>query len=162
MTVRFRKKVRKYRGTGGRGYGGKKKHRGGGSKGGKGWAGARAHKKSFLYNYDRGHLGYKGFQPPKAVVARNVIINLDDLNRLAKKEGKKAFDLGEMGFTKLLAKGTLSSPLTIKVAKASEAAKKKVEAAGGKLEAETITGGEEATEAAEAKETKTAKGAGKE
>jgi large subunit ribosomal protein L15 len=148
MTVRFKKKVRGYRGKRYHGWGGKKKHRGKGSKGGKGWGGSHKGKKTYIYTYAKGHFGYKGFRQPGA--EKDVIINIGMVDIIARKEGKKELDLGAMGYTKLLSAGKLSSPLALKVFKASASAKAKVEAAGGKLEADVITGGEAAEEVKEA------------
>lgn len=121
------------RGQGGAGYGGKKKHRGKGSRGGKGWAGSTKHRRSYVYKYAPEHLGYKGFRPPAAVITEDVIINLEDLERLAAKTGKTELDLTALGYTKLLGRGRLSRPLTIRIASASASAKAAVEKAGGKM-----------------------------
>jgi len=127
---RFKKRIRAYRGQRA-GYGAKKKHRGKGSRGGKGWAGSTKHRRSYVYKYATDHFGYKGFRPP-AAAARDVIINLNDVEKLAAKLGND-LDLTSMKYTKLLGRGKLSRPVTIKIASASEGAKAAVEAAGGKL-----------------------------
>ena len=121
------------RGQGGAGYGGKKRHRGKGSQGGKGWAGSTKHKRSYVYKYAPKHFGYKGFRPPSAVLTEAVILNLDDVEKIAAKSGKKEIDLTTLGYTKLLGRGKLAKALTIKIASASASAKSAVEAAGGKL-----------------------------
>lgn len=69
------------------------------------------------------------------------IVNLSDLNRFddgAEITAKVLLDTGvikkELSGVKLLANGELNKKLTVKVNKASEAAKKAVEAAGGSIE----------------------------
>jgi ribosomal protein L15 len=51
-----------------------------------------------------------------------------------------------MGYTKLLATGKLTRPLTIKIASTSKAAITKIKAAGGQIQTETDTQTEEAEE----------------
>ena len=129
MVVRFRKKVHKMRGYR-RGYGSKKKHRGKGSKGGKGFGGSTKHRRSWVYTKAPDHFGYTGFHPlgkkPKA-------LNVGDLERLAT-DG--TVDLTALGYGKLLSKGAVRAPLTVRVAAATEKAKAKVEKAGGKVVSE--------------------------
>lgn len=97
-------------------------------------------------------LGFEGGQMPlfrrvpkrgfKNVNRREyAIVNLSDLNRFddgAEITAKVLLDAGvikkELSGVKLLANGELNKKLTIKVNKASEAAKKAVEAAGGSIE----------------------------
>lgn len=69
------------------------------------------------------------------------IVNLSDLNRFddgAEITAKVLLDAGvikkELSGVKLLANGELNKKLTVRVNKASEAAKKAVEAAGGSIE----------------------------
>ncbi len=121
----FKKKNRMMRGQGG-GYGGKKKHRGKGSRGGKGWAGSTKHRRSYVYKYAPENFGYKGFRPPAPKAIK--IINLKDVEKLAK---GKDIDLTKLGYTKLLGNGKLSKPLTITIGRVSASAKAAVEAAGG-------------------------------
>jgi large subunit ribosomal protein L15 len=142
---RTEKRIRQMRGQGGAGYGGKKRHRGKGSQGGKGWAGSTKHKRSYVYKYAPYHFGYKGFRPP-AGLPEDFILNLDDVEKIAAKEGKKEIDLTAMGYTKLLGRGKLTRPLAIKIARASAAAKEAVESAGGKLLLEEIAEEKEAAE----------------
>lgn len=129
---RPRRRSRKMRGSWTHGYGEKKRHRGKGTHGGRGFGGLHKHRWSYTVKYAPDHYGYKGFRPP-AVRPADVVINLDDADRLSKKLGKKELNLAEMGYTKLLARGDLSSPLRITIAKASAKAKQAVEEAGGKL-----------------------------
>jgi large subunit ribosomal protein L15 len=120
------------RGSWTHGYGEKKRHRGKGTHGGRGRGGMHKHKWSFTVKYAPEHFGYRGFRPPMTSAPENVI-NLDDAEKLAQKLGKKELNLAELGYTKLLARGDLASPLHITIAKASVRAKQAVEEAGGKL-----------------------------
>lgn len=97
-------------------------------------------------------LGFEGGQMPlfRRVPKRGfknvnrkeyAIVNLSDLNRFddgAEITAKVLLDAGvikkELSGVKLLANGELNKKLTIKVNKASEAAKKAIEAAGGSIE----------------------------
>lgn len=131
--MRFRKKVRRQRGSKLHGWGAKKKHRGKGSKGGHGMAGLLKHKKMWMLANDPDHFGRQGFKVPQRVARANAekAINLRTLDRIS--EGRKEIDLSEMGYGKLLSTGKITKPLTVKVAKFTEEAKRKIEEAGGKI-----------------------------
>jgi large subunit ribosomal protein L15 len=129
MTVRFKKKMRKMRGSHTHGYGSKKKHRGGGSQGGKGFSGMHKHKFSLTVAHKKDFYGYKGFH---ALKKKEKTINVGELKKIAN-EDEKEIDLMKLGYGKLLSKGSLSAPITIKVEKFSKKAKQKVEKAGGKI-----------------------------
>ena len=133
MVVRRQRKIRKKRGSRTCGYGITKKHRGGGSRGGRGNAGMLKHKKSWMIKYDPDHFGKKGFKVP--IKAKNTIsaITLMDIDILARKIGKTEIDVSEFGYGKVLSKGVLTQPLTIKTAKFVDRAKEKIEQAGGKV-----------------------------
>lgn len=65
------------------------------------------------------------------------VINLSQLEKLSGEitpETLKAAGLIHSGLLKILANGSLKKPLTVKAHKFSEAAKKAIEAAGGKIE----------------------------
>ncbi len=126
MPPKFRKKMTRQHGRRSHGWGGKKKHRGKGSRGGKGYGGSTKHKRSYIYSYEPDHFGYRGFHSLKK---KEKAINVGDLEKF----GKAEIDLGEYGYGKLLSKGAVSLPLTIKVRKYSQRAKEKIEAAGGKI-----------------------------
>lgn len=133
MPARFRKKVRKQRGRRWHGWGSKKKHRGSGSRGGKGRAGLFAQKKSYVLIHEPERYGKKGFKPPARMKQVRAVkaINLKEIEALAEKKGLKEIDVSEFGFRKVLAGGTLRSPLTIKADIITERAKLKIERAGG-------------------------------
>lgn len=114
---------------------GKKAGRGAGLKGGRGRAGANKHR--FLQLQVLGgkhpHLaarpwGRKGFNPHSRTPV-DVTINVGDLARLQAKD----LDLSEAGYTKLLGSGTPPEGVTVTIAKATEGAVAKIEAAGGKV-----------------------------
>ncbi len=123
-----KRKVQKMRGKRTHGYGSKKKHRGGGSHGGRGYGGSHKHKYSLITTKEPNHFGYKGFHSLKKKLR---IINLDQLEKIA--EGKKEINLTELGYDKLLGRGSISTPLKIKVKFCSSSAKEKLEQAGGKI-----------------------------
>lgn len=127
MTVRFKKKVRKWRGRTSHGGGHKKKRRGGGSQGGRGYGGSHKHKFSYVTSKEPEHYGYKGFHSKKK---RDKTININDI---AKMKGDN-IDLVRMGYDKLLGKGKINRAVVVRVSKASAQAKEKIEKAGGRVE----------------------------
>ncbi|MEM5804375.1 MAG: uL15m family ribosomal protein [Candidatus Aenigmatarchaeota archaeon] len=130
MTARFRTKMSRHRGSKWHGHGGKKKNRGGGSRGGRGMSGMFKHKKSWavLHGYE---YGKRGFVNPRAAASR--AINVEQIDELCRKSGKKEIDIAALGFDKVLAGGKMTQAITVKAASATERAKEKIEAAGGKL-----------------------------
>jgi large subunit ribosomal protein L15 len=134
MPAKFRRKITRQRGQRSHGWGEKKKHRGKGSRGGKGWGGSTKHKRSYVYTYEPDHFGYRGFHSLKK---KGKSINVGELEGLLAK-GKTEIDLSELGYTKLLSKGNVSSSIVVKVTKSSPKAKEKIEKAGGKIIAEKV------------------------
>lgn len=134
MPARFRKKVRRQRGSHTHGWGAKKKHRGGGSRGGRGMAGLRGIKKSRMLVYMPEHFEKRGFKVPLAVKRAKAMrgINLKDLDILAEKKGLEEIDVRDFGFQKVLGTGKLSRKLVVKAEKITEKAIAKIEAMGGK------------------------------
>ena len=110
---------------------GKKAGRGAGKRGGRGIAGLNKHKGMTRLKYMPGHWGMHGFNRHPGLRVVNSSINLGQVAELA--EGD-SIDLSEMGFDKLLGRGTIDRALTIKVAEASAKAIQKVAAAGGSIE----------------------------
>jgi large subunit ribosomal protein L15 len=132
MVVRRAGKRKKRRGH--RTYhGSHKKWRGGGSRGGRGKAGMHKHKWSFTVKYDKEHFGKRGFKRPRVTIRKPKGINIKDIEAIAKKEGKKEIDVIQLGYDKVLGKGKLTQPLTIKAKYFSKLAIKKIEQAGGKV-----------------------------
>ena len=132
MVIRRKKKVRKQRGSWTHGWGGKKKHRGSGSRGGVGKAGRKKFKKSWVIKHKPKYFGKRGFKIPVGSKKGVVAINLRDVDLLAKNLNKTEINLCELGFDKVLSTGNLTQPLTIKAKKFVERAKQKIEQSGGK------------------------------
>ncbi len=127
---------------------GKKAGRGAGKRGGRGNAGLLKHKFNWMVKYDPDHFGRKGFNRDPSLIHDNVIINVGDLQSnlthflesgIATREGKNiVMDLTKTDVTKLLGAGSIKTPMTIKVSKATDRAREKVEKVGGKLELDKI------------------------
>ena len=141
----MRKRTEKYRG--GRTHGrGKKGGRGAGLRGGKGNAGLHKHKHTYMVKYDPYHFGRHGFKRHPSLKKEKGTLNVgiiqSDMQKfmeygLAKKEGDTlVLDLLKSRYTKLLGGGNIKMSVTIRVHEATAKARQKVEAAGGKIEAE--------------------------
>lgn len=138
-----RKRTEKLRGS--RTYGrGKKAGRGAGLRGGRGNAGLHKHNQTRMWKYFPDHFGRKGFKRDASLSWEKEIINVGDIQSnltsflesgIAKRDGKKiVVDLTQTDIVKLLGSGKIKSPLTIRVHEATDRAKEKVKAAGGKVE----------------------------
>lgn len=134
MPARFKKKIRKQRGSHTHGWGSKKKHRGSGSRGGKGKAGLFAQKKSYVIVHEPERYGDRGFKLHASIKRKKAVkaINLKEIDALAEKKGLKEMDVSDFGYQKVLASGTLRVPLSIKADIITERARLKIERAGGK------------------------------
>jgi large subunit ribosomal protein L15 len=145
------KKSTKMRGSKTHGYGSMKKHRGAGHRAGRGNAGSGkrsdAKKPSLWKTHKSGKDPSKvGFNSWMRI--EHVTINVGHLNSIAdslvreKKaivtQGAVVINLREMGITKLLGSGKVTKKLKIAVQFAVPAAKEKLEAAGGSLDAEIV------------------------
>ncbi|MBU5688427.1 MAG: uL15 family ribosomal protein [Candidatus Aenigmatarchaeota archaeon] len=137
MVVRKRKKILKKRGHRTAGYGGQKKHRGGGSRGGRGNAGLHKHKVMRMLKYDPDHFGKKGFK--RHFVRKPRSINLDELNKIIERlieekklKGEMKINLTELGYDKLLGNGNLKYKITVEAKMFSKNALKKLEEFGCK------------------------------
>jgi len=129
-----------------------RKRLGRGSGSGHGKTSGRGHKGQRARSGGRGKTGFEGGQMPlqRRVPKRGftnifrkeyAIVNLSDLERFDKGSTVDVSSLVEaclvnklLAGVKLLADGDINKPLTIKVHKFSQAAKEKVEAAGGRIE----------------------------
>ena len=151
MVVNKRKKNRAMRGSRTYGWGSPKKHRGKGSRGGVGNSGMGKrgqHKMSLLNSLGIKNLGSHGFVRPRHETFFEHTINLCLIEANAEKwvakkiateeKGMILVDIGKMGFDKVLGSGNLSRKMVITAPKFSAGAKKKIEAAGGKVEGEVI------------------------
>ncbi len=126
MPVKFKLKNRKWRGRTSRGWGAKKKRRGGGSRGGRGMGGTHKHKWSWVTTKMPDYFGYKGFHS-RAIKVKS--INVEDLQKLDGSE----FNLTKMGYGKLLGRGKIIRAVKVAVASCSAKAKEKIEKAGGQV-----------------------------
>ena len=130
------RKIRKKRGSRTQGYGRVGQHRKSGGRGGKGQAGMHKHRWSYVQKYDQNHFKKKRFT--SITQTEPNIINLKQLEEVAArlqkgKKGKVTVDLKEMGYGKLLGTGRINTPVSVKVLSCSEAAKSKIEEAGGEV-----------------------------
>ncbi len=144
-----KKKSSKLRGTREHGRG-RKKGRGAGLRGGKGNAGAHKHKRVHYFSKltDGTYWGRVGFKRPDEAIEVKVAINVAEVDEAvptwvaAGREGVAAdgngfkVNLAALGFDKLLGNGQVTRKLTITVPEATDAAKAKVEGAGGSVTAE--------------------------
>jgi large subunit ribosomal protein L15 len=139
--IRRTRKIRKMRGSRTVGGGCSKKRRGAGHRGGRGMAGGHKHMWTWIVKYDPNHYGKYGFKRPRKTIFKFKPINLDYLdekanelvsNGLAVEEnGKIVIDVTQLGYNKVLGKGTVKRPLTVKSPKFSGTAINKIEEAGG-------------------------------
>ena len=139
MVQRFRRKVRKQRGSMHHGYGIQKGHKKAGSRGGVGKAGGQRHE--WMHSIVIGKkYGKHGFvRPPRATTPQKSI-NIGEISERIDYFVKKGFatkvgrditiDTTKMGVTKVLGKG-LASKMTIIAESFSESAKEKIKKAGG-------------------------------
>ena len=97
-------------------------------------AGMHKHKWSYTVKYAPDHFGHNKFSPPKRTLTHRWI-KVGDLSALAQTTKKgEVFDLGSMGFDKLLGQGSISTALALKIPRASASAIEKIKAAGGSIE----------------------------
>lgn len=142
MVRRFKKKVRKQRGSKHHGYGIQKGHKKAGSRGGVGKAGGKRHEwqKSLKKGRDFGKHGFtrppRAKRPHKAVNIGYLSTKIDDLleEGFATKKGRSIIlDTTAMGITKVLGRGK-AKKMTVIAKNFSASAKEKIEEAGGKVE----------------------------
>ena len=142
MRTHKRRKNSRQRGSGGHGWGAKKKHRGSGNRGGTGNAGSgkRGQSKRFTTRFVRDHFGKHGFTSQTVqTTAINIQYLEDSADRLVAagkathSNGVYAIDLASIGIDKLLSKGHLTKKFTVTVAKATAQATEKIAAAGGSV-----------------------------
>jgi len=144
MTVRTKKKHGKRRGYRTHGWGIVRTHRKSGMRGGVGKSGPKSTHWIQTIKGLRPPIGKRGFIRPRESIKENVVINVSHLDsmiktlereeKITKKGAKYEVNLTELGYTKLLAQGEVSTAMNIVVAEASERAIKKIESAGGKVQ----------------------------
>lgn len=126
------RKVTKQRGKRTHGWGSQKKHRGGGSRGGKGRGGISKHKRLMLRKKgeELGKRGFKSLQQ-RGIRKSQKAISLRDVEKLA--GGKKAVNLLDHGYERVLGTGEIKNPLEVKAKHFSAKARDKITNAGGKV-----------------------------
>lgn len=139
--IRKSRKINKQRGSRSIGGGCTKKRRGAGNRGGKGLAGAGKHHWSWTVIHDPNHYGKHGFKRPQNSIKKINPVNLSFLDSqsekllekgIASKEGDSiVIDVTDLGYNKVLAKGSITQPLTIKSPAFSASAISKLEEVGG-------------------------------
>ena len=139
--IRKSRKINKQRGSRSIGGGCSKKRRGAGNRGGRGLAGADKQHWTWTVIHDPDHYGKHGFKRPQKMVKKINPVNLSYLDDnsevllekgIASKDGDSiVIDITELGYNKVLAKGSISKPLTIKSPSFSASAIAKLEEAGG-------------------------------
>jgi len=137
------RKTRKKRGSRTQGYGQVGQHREKGHR----KSGYDKHRWTYVVKYEPDYFGKRGFTSPRSLGRKINVINVGELDELAdrltmeekleEKEGKAFLDLNQLGYDKLLARGSVTKSVLVKVASYSEAAAKKVEEAGGQILKET-------------------------
>ena len=152
------KKPDKHRGSRTHGRG-KKGGRGAGLRGGRGNAGLNKHNQLKVKIDNPRYFGRIGFKRHPSLHNNKGTINVGNIQSdlpkylesgIAKKEGKNiVIDLTETDYEKLLGSGVIKSPLTIKVHEATQKARDKVVAAGGKVETSFGDSKEESVEETE-------------
>ncbi len=143
MVVRREKKRKSLRGWRTHGWGRVGQHRRSGSRGGRGRAGYHKHYWSWVVKYAPDWFGKRGFTRPPRIQPRLKCINVGELCErieewvsagLAKRlDGGYEVDLTKLGYEKLLGRGRVDKPLTVKIYTVSKIAVKKIEAIGGKV-----------------------------
>jgi len=137
MVVKKSKKILKKRGHRTAGYGGQKKHRGGGSRGGRGNSGLHKHKFIKMLKNDPDHFGKTGFK--RHFVRKMRAINIEELNNIVEKmleekkvKGELKINLAEFGYDKLLGKGIPKYKMIVEAKAFSKNVFKKLEEYGCK------------------------------
>lgn len=139
--IRQKRKITKQRGTRTNGGGVVKNRRGYGNKGGRGNAGAGKQHWTRTVLTNKNYFGKHGFKRPQKMIKKVNPVNVSYLsdqaenlldNGLATKDGDSiVIDVTELGYDKVLAKGSVDKKLVVKSPKFSASAITKIEEAGG-------------------------------
>ena len=139
--IRQKRKINKMRGSRSIGGGCSKKRRGAGNKGGKGKAGMGKQHWTRTVLTDKNYFGKHGFSRPQKMIKKINPVNVGYLadncekyleKGIASKDGDSiVIDVTDLGYDKVLAKGSISKSLIIKAPMFSASAKSKIEEAGG-------------------------------
>ena len=144
MVVRKRRKSRRLRGrTRTMGWGRIGQHRKSGSRGGFGAAGMHKHMWTWVVKYAPTWFGKHGFNPPQKYEVKAKEINVGELAEhlsewlakgIAREEGGRiVVNLAEMGYNKLLGRGSIDRPVKVIIPEATERAVEKIKEAGGEV-----------------------------
>jgi large subunit ribosomal protein L15 len=138
MPERFRKKIRKLRGSRTCGWGRVAQHRGSGQRGGFGNAGGHKHMWSRMNVEDPDYFGKKGFRRVK-FIHQTRTVDLEWLSTALKATPKKGegtekskINIIDLGYEKVLGQGRIDRPVVVEALSFSKIAKEKIESAGGK------------------------------
>jgi large subunit ribosomal protein L15 len=139
MPERFRKKIRRLRGSRTCGWGRVGQHRGSGQRGGFGHAGGHKHMWSRVNVEDPDYFGKKGFRRVKFIHETRTL-DLEGLSialRASPTKGEGAekrnkINVVDLGYEKVLGKGRIDKPVIVEALSFSKIAKQKIESAGGK------------------------------
>ena len=125
--IRKKKKITKMRGSRTCGGGGASRRRGAGNRGGRGKAGLHKHKWTLTVKYgEETFFGRDGLKPRRE---KPPVINLSQIEEIALKKNLSEIALPNY---KVLSRGNLSKPITVKAHSFSKKALEKIENAGGK------------------------------
>ncbi|MHA1715314.1 MAG: uL15 family ribosomal protein [Promethearchaeota archaeon] len=129
MVIRRPKKSRKFRGSRTHGYGRVGQHRKKGQRGGSGKTGRKKHKWIWTVKYGKDYFGKHGFVSKTATINR--CINISEIMKIVEEHSLSEIDVKSFGFDKVLGRGILTRPITIKAPLFSKHALEKIKAAGG-------------------------------
>jgi large subunit ribosomal protein L15 len=107
-------------------------HRKAGSKGGVGKAGLHKHKWSWTVKYGQDSFGKHGFKRPW-IKHEEKAINLEKLVEILSRQNRSEIDLSELGYTKILGRGSINKKIVVKALSASKSAIEKIKSAGGDI-----------------------------
>ncbi len=128
MALKNRKIRKKHRGTRNCGRGMKGSRRKGG---GRGLAGSAKHKKLKVLMEDPNHFGKHGMGMKKM---KEKYISIEKIAAIARENKLNEIDVTKMGYNRIIGKGNIDTPIKIKTTSITNAAKEKIEKAGGSVE----------------------------
>ncbi|MFW9855907.1 MAG: uL15 family ribosomal protein [Candidatus Thorarchaeota archaeon] len=140
MTTRRSKKIRKQRGSRTYGYGRVSGgHRKSGSRGGVGKAGSKGHHR--IGKISSIIESQKGFSPPNRLPSRTINVGIIEeqleswlsSNQAIKKGQTIKVDVAQLGYSKVLGSGRVSTRINLYTPKITSRAQTKIEAVGGKV-----------------------------
>ncbi|MBN3037482.1 MAG: uL15 family ribosomal protein [Candidatus Diapherotrites archaeon] len=97
---------------------------------GRGLAGSKKHMYSWILKNDPDHFGRRKM---KSLQKKLKVVNVGYLNNLAVMKDVKELDVTELGFEKVIGGGKVDQALKVTAKSVTEAAKQKIETAGGSV-----------------------------